>query len=202
MSIITSIKQQKDKNRVNIYLDGKFGFGIDLENFVKLNLRVEQELTAKEIEEIKAKANYQKSLNRLIAFASRRPRSMREIETWFKRKEVPVEFHERLINKLESFEMAGDERFARFWVESRSTFRPKSKRVINQELRIKGISKEIIDKVLSENVIDEEKIAKELVAKKMYKWEKLQGVQKRKKISEFLARQGFGWDIIKKLIDL
>jgi SOS response regulatory protein OraA/RecX len=51
-------------------------------------------------------------------------------------------------------------------------------------------------------VIDEEKIAKELVAKKMYKWEKLQGVQKRKKISEFLARQGFGWDIIKKLIDL
>lgn len=200
MSIITSIKQQKDKNRVNIYLDGKFGFGIDLENFVKLNLKVEQELTSEEIEEIKAKAGFQKSLNRLIAYASRRPRSEKEIKDWFKRKEVPQEFYDRLIEKLKKFDMFGDERFAKFWVESRMSFRPKSKRIMNYELRIKGVNKDIIDKVLSEINLDEAKIAKELVEKKMYKWEKFDKQTKRKKMSEFLARQGFGWDVIRKVV--
>ena len=45
MPIITAIKSQKKKERVNVYLDDKFGFGIDLENFIKLGLKVEQELT-------------------------------------------------------------------------------------------------------------------------------------------------------------
>jgi hypothetical protein len=31
---ITAIKQQKNKNRVNVYLDNTFGFGIDLDNLV------------------------------------------------------------------------------------------------------------------------------------------------------------------------
>jgi len=48
--VITVISLQKSKNRVNIYLDGKFGFGIDLDNFVKLNLKVEQDLSEEEIE--------------------------------------------------------------------------------------------------------------------------------------------------------
>src|SRR4030065_449628 len=49
MPVITSIKPQKYTKRVNIYLDGKFGFGIDLVNFVKLGLRVEQSLDDEEI---------------------------------------------------------------------------------------------------------------------------------------------------------
>ena len=48
MPTITSIKPQRNQKRVNIYLDGKFGFGIDLENLVTLRLRVEQELTEEE----------------------------------------------------------------------------------------------------------------------------------------------------------
>jgi len=40
MPVITSIKAQKNQKRVNIYLDGKFSFGLDLENFMKLQLKV------------------------------------------------------------------------------------------------------------------------------------------------------------------
>ena len=42
MPIITAIKPQKNKKRVNIHLERKFGFGIELENFVKFGLKVEQ----------------------------------------------------------------------------------------------------------------------------------------------------------------
>jgi len=53
MPRITFIKQQKKKtDRVNVYLDNKFGFGIDLDNFVILGLKVDQELSEEEIENI------------------------------------------------------------------------------------------------------------------------------------------------------
>jgi len=61
MPVITSIKQQKNRNRVNVYLDDEFGFGIDLDNFVLLHLKVNQELTEGEVEEIVKKAKVRSS---------------------------------------------------------------------------------------------------------------------------------------------
>lgn len=52
MPVITSIEPQKSKKRLNIYLDGKFGFGIDLETFVKLRLKVEGQLSDDEVKKV------------------------------------------------------------------------------------------------------------------------------------------------------
>ena len=100
MPTITSIKPQKQKSRVNIYLDGKFGFGIDLENFVKFGLKVEQELSEERIIEITKKAEFQKVFDRLLLFASLRPRSEKEINDWLKRKKVDESFTNTLSEKL------------------------------------------------------------------------------------------------------
>lgn len=82
MPIITAIKPQKKKNRVNIYLDGKYAFGLDLENFVKLGLKVEQELSEKGVSEIVQKAEFKKTLDKLLRYATLRPRSRKEIVIW------------------------------------------------------------------------------------------------------------------------
>lgn len=201
MSIITSIKQQKDKNRVNIYLDGKFAFGLDLENFVKLNLRVEQELTGEQIDLIKNKAEFQKTLGKLLNFATRRPRSEKEIREWFYRKKTPEKFHKKLFTKLKYFDFIGDEKFAKWWVDQRISFRPKSKRVLVQELKIKGISSDVINAIFEETQIDEAKIAKELLGKKAYRWEKLEPKLQKQKATEYLSRNGFSWDVIKKVFN-
>ena len=74
MPAITSIKPQKNGKRVNIYLDGEYGFGLDLENFVKLGLKVEQEFTDEEIEKIIKKAEFQKVYDKILRFGSLRPR--------------------------------------------------------------------------------------------------------------------------------
>jgi len=58
---ITAISPQKNGKRVNIYLDGKFGFGIDLENYVTLGLKVESDLTVEKVNEIIKKAEFQKT---------------------------------------------------------------------------------------------------------------------------------------------
>ena len=200
MPVITSIKPQKNKKRVNVYLDGKFGFGIDLDNFVKLNLKVGQELTEKEIEEIIKKVEFQKTLDKLLRFATLRPRSEKEIKDWLIRKKVHESIHSELFNKLKRLDLLDDEKFADWWVEQRQEFSPRAKRILYYELRIKGIKKEIIEEVLDGLTLDEEKIAKGLLEKKMYRWKNLEKREQKQKMSEFLARKGFEWEIIKKVL--
>jgi regulatory protein len=196
MPIITSIKQQKNKNRVSVYLDDKFGFGIDLDNFVLLNLRVNQELTEKEIEEIVKKAEYQKDLDKTLRFAMVRPRSKKEFIDYFKRKDFDASMHHMLIEKLIHLELLDDTKFAKWWIDQRIQFKNKSKRIIQMELRQKGIGKEIIDEAFGETVIDEEKMAKELLTKKMYKWKNLEPRLAKQKMAQYLAGKGFSWDVI------
>ena len=200
MPIITSIKQQRNKNRVNVYLDDKFGFGIDLDNFVLLHLKVDQELTDKEVEEIVKKAEFQKTLDKLLRFATLRPRSKKEIKDYFKRKKVHESLYEELFNRLNRLELIDDEEFAKWWVDQRQNFKPKAVRVLRLELRQKGIDKEIIDKTLGETKVDEEKMARELLERKSYKWKNLPPREARQKMSQYLAGKGFGWEVIEKVV--
>jgi len=201
MPLVTAIKPQKNKKRVNIYLDGKFGFGIDLENFVMLGLKVERELSDKEVEEIVKKAQFQKTLDKLLRFATLRPRSEKEIKDWFKRRKVHESLHQELFNRLNRLDLIDDEKFAQWWVEQRMAFKPRGKRVLGQELRQKGVDKEIIEETLSGIKLDETKVAGELLKKKAYRWEKLPRLEARRKMAQFLGRKGFAWETIEKIIE-
>jgi regulatory protein len=202
MPVITSIKPQKSGKRINVYLDGKFGFGIDLDNFVQQGLKVEQFLEDTEVEKIVKKAEFQKTLDKLLRFATLRPRSESEVRGWMSRKKVHESLKKDLFSKLRHLELIDDEKFARWWVEQRLQFKPKAKRILDNELRIKGIKKEIIEDVLGSTEVDEVKIAKDLLEKKKYRWEKLPKIEAKRKMSDFLARKGFGWEVIKKIFDL
>lgn len=200
MPIITTIKPQRNKKRLNIYLDSKFGFGIDLDNFAKLGLKVEQELSDEEVQKIVKKAEFQKTLDKLLKFATLRPRSEKEINDWLKRKKVHESLFKALFDRLNRLDLLDDREFAKWWIRQRQEFRPRGKRALTAELRMKGIKKEVISEVLSETDLDEVKIAKELLVKKAYKWRLLPKREARLKMSQFLARKGFGWEVIKRVL--
>ena len=201
MPEITSIKPQKNGKRVNIYLDNKFGFGIDLENFVVLNLKEGKEYAQEEINEIVKKAEFQKTLDKLLRFATLRPRSEREIKNWLKKKKIHESLNNELFKRLEHLELLDDEKFTKWWIDQRLSFKPRGKKALKYELFQKGIDKQIIQKILNESKIDETKIAKELLKKNAYKWKKYKGYKEKQKKSQFLARKGISWYSINKLIN-
>ncbi|HJX59133.1 hypothetical protein A2V61_03395 [Candidatus Woesebacteria bacterium RBG_19FT_COMBO_47_8] len=201
MPVITAVKPQRNKKRLNIYLDGKFGFGIDLENFLRLGLKVEEELSEEDIEEIVKKAEFQKTLDKLLRFATLRPRSEKEINYWFKKQKVHESIIPKLFERIKHLDLVDDEAFSGWWIEQRLTFKPKGVRALRQELRQKGIAKEIVDKVLAKTKIDEVGMAKELMQKKAYKWQNLPKREARLKMSQFLARKGFAWEVIEKVVE-
>jgi regulatory protein len=199
MPIVTEIRQQKNKNRANVYLDGVFGFGIDLDNLVLSGIKVNKEFSQTEVEKIIKKAEFQKTYDKFLKFATLRPRSEKELRDWLKRKKVHQSLHKDLFNRLKHLELVNDLEFAKWWVEQRQSFRPKSKRILNSELRVKGIKKEIIEKVIEGEKIDEEKIAKQLLEKKSYKWKNLPAREAKQKKTQYLMGKGFSWGIISKI---
>lgn len=200
MPLVTAVKPQKNQKRINIYLDGKFGFGIDLENFVKLGLKVEQELSDKEVTEIVKKSEFKKTGDKFLRFATLRPRSEKELRDWLKRKKIHESMHKDLFNRLKRLDLVDDKGFAEWWVGQRHEFKPRGVRALAQELRMKGIDREIVEQVLMDTPINEEKIARELLDKKAYKWKSLPKREAQQKMGQFLARKGFGWEIIRKVL--
>src|SRR3972149_7031176 len=143
MPTITSIKPQKNGKRVNVYIDFKFGFGLDLQTYLKEGLKVEQELSVKQIETIVKQGEFQSTYDKMLRFATLRPRSEKEYNDWLFKHKVHESLKEELFNRLKRLELLDDKKFARWWVEQRQSFRPKSKRILNQELRIKGVRQDV-----------------------------------------------------------
>ncbi len=200
MPTVTLLKAQKNGKRVNVYLDGVFGFGIDLDNLVLSHIKIGSELTDEEVQKIVRKAEFQKTLDKLLRFATFRPRSEKEIDEYLKRKKVHESMWGDLFEKLKHFEILDDVKFAKWWVEQRLAFKKISTRVLKLELGKKGIKKDIIEDVLEETPIDEEKMARELLTKRAYKWDKLDPKIAKQKKFQYLAGKGFDWEVVEKVI--
>lgn len=200
MAEITKIKSQKNKKRVNIYLDGKFAFGLNADNFLKACLKIGQELTEKQVEELIFKNESQKLLDKTYRLLSFRPRSEKEIHDYLKKKKALPKLSSWVIKKLKVQKMINDQTFAVWWVEQRSTFRPRGKMGLRMELAQKGINREIAGKVIDE-MVDELALAQKAAQKKMKALNKLDDQEFRKKMAAFLSRRGFSWETIKTVID-
>ncbi|MEK7517222.1 MAG: regulatory protein RecX [Patescibacteria group bacterium] len=110
---------------------------------------------------------------------------------------------EKVIEKLKAQNLINDEEFAKWWIESRTTFKPRSLRLIKIELRQKGIDSETIDS-LQLTVNNDLEQAKKLVEKRIGRFRGKFGMTREEiyqKMGRHLASKGFDWDIIKKSID-
>lgn len=200
MPEVTLLKPQKNGKRVNVYLDGAFSFGIDLDNLVLNHIKIGTVLSDEEVQKIIKKAEFQKTLDKLLKFAMLRPRSEREIDNYLKRKKVHESMWKDLIEKLQHFELLDDTKFAKWWVDQRLAFKKISSKVLKLELFKKGIKREIVEDILDENPIDEEKMAKELLARRAYKWEGLESREAKQKKFQYLAGKGFAFDVVEKIL--
>ena len=142
----------------------------------------------------------------LIAYKylSYHSRSEKEIRDKLESKNAPLVIIDRVIQQLLQQRFINDEELARMWITSRKTLKPKSQRLLTIELKRKGISKEVIDKVQNEMKLDKEDdllSARLLVKRKLSKYSNLPRQEIYQKLGGFLGRRGFNWEIIKKAID-
>ncbi len=140
-----------------------------------------------------------KIYNRVLRFATLRPRSEKEIKFWFQRKKVPQDIQNDVFNRLKNAHFVDDTEFAKWWVDQRLTFRPKSKRALSIELSQKGVDREIISQALE--AVDDKAVASVLAKRRLMRLADYPPDVQRQKVSDFLARRGFSWETIREVVE-
>ena len=206
---ITSISAQKrDNNRVNILVDGKYRFSLDVYQLVELGVKVGREYDEAELVALEQDSQFGKLYGRALEYCLMRPHSVREVKDYLYRKtrstrdktgeikpgispEITMRVYDRLVEKG----YIDDIKFTKYWVENRSLTKGVSLRKLTSELRTKGVESSIIEQMLGETERNDSEEIQKIIAKKRSHYPNDQ------KLIAYLARLGFSYDEIKKATD-
>jgi len=200
MSKITGLNVGKRrKQRVNLFLDGKFAFSLETELVVKEGLKVEQELADSQLEELRRSDQLQCCLNAANRLLGYRPRSESELRVRLQRRSFDSESIEAALSRMKKYGLLDDTAFAQFWQENRTTFSPRSSWLTGQELKRKGVSNEIISQVAE--TIDDSDNAYRAALSRVRRLPMTDYQVFRRRLGDFLRRRGFGYEVISHVIE-
>ncbi len=202
---ITSLSVQvRDKNRVNVSVDGKYRFSLDIAQVSDSGIKVGNEYDEEEILNFERESSFGKLYMRSLEYSLIRQRSSYEIRDYLRRKTRTTldkkgnkkpgyssDITDRVYKRLVEKGYIDDQKFANYWVNNRFVKKGVSRRRLVAELIKKGVKQDIIDRTLSETVrSDSEEIQKIITKKKSH-------YSDERKLVSYLARQGFSYDDIK-----
>jgi len=194
--ITALVVQKRNKDRVNVYLDGKFGFSLTMLEAFKL--KKGQTISDQDLIRLKVQDEKEVAHERVLKFLSYRPRSVAEVRRKLSEKRISEAIIDEEIDRLMQAQLIDDRAFASYWLENRNQFGPRSTRALRFELRKKGVADADISSVL-EN-FDEIEAAYEAAKRQLRRFTRLDARTFQKKIGDFLVRRGFSYSIAKDVI--
>ncbi|NLW41402.1 MAG: hypothetical protein GXY96_10860 [Tissierellia bacterium] len=196
--LITKIEPQQNHERVNVYIDGKFAFGLMEEIKYKFGLREGMEIDRDFIEEVLLEEESLKAKNVALRFLAYRKRSKKEILDKLKDKGFDQAIIENTLDYLEGYNLIDDYDYAVSFVNDRINLKKYGPHRIKFELARRGISQEIIEKVLTED--DEYPRALELAKKRLNYYRGDDRDKIYRKLSGYLQRRGYSYQCISKVL--
>src|ERR1035437_3536895 len=195
---ITAISPQvRDVNRVNISVDGKYRFSLDIYQLLELGIKVNAEYDEAQLVSLEQESQFGKTYARALEYCLSRPRSSREVKNYLYRKTrqtidkngnkktgISESITARVFDRLVEKKYLDDEKFARFWIENRFVSKGVSRRRLENELGAKGISSTIIGRLISESDRSDENEIKKIIKKKRSHYDD-------EKLTAYLMRLGF-----------
>ena len=197
--IITKIEPQRNKKRVNIYIDGEFAFGILKEIQYKYKLWENMKIDMDYIKEVLIAEEQTKANDCALRFLNYRQRSRKEIQDKLAKEGFDNKFVENTIVYLENLKLIDDLEFARSFARDKININKYGPKKIRYELYKKGISDEIIDEVLDEDNTEYTR-ALELAKKKLSSYKEDDKNTKYRKLGGFLQRRGYSSDCVYKIL--
>jgi regulatory protein len=191
------LQQQKNNpERVSVFIEDEYAFGVTLD--AALHLAKGQHLSDAEIAALQDDDELDRAYQSALHFLGARPRSSEEVQRNLQKKGFGEEVIAGAIARLIEQRYLDDEEFARYWLENRSRFRPRSAKAIRYELRQKGVEREAIEEALEG--LNEDGAAWAAAESKLDRWRDLPEDEFTQKLSGFLARRGFGYDTVRRTV--
>lgn len=208
MKITAIALQAKDKNRVNVMVDGVYRFSLDVFQVGDLGLKVGKEYSEEELSQLEQEIQFGKLYARALEYTMMRPHSAKEIRDYLWRKTRSTKLRskatgeirekpgvsqaivDRVYDRLIEKGYVDDEKFTRYWVENRNLTKGASRRKLMGELRAKGVEQKIIDDAFMSTERSETDELRKVIIKKIDRYDD------DKKLIQYLMRQGFRYDDI------
>jgi regulatory protein len=195
---VTAIEPQvKRPNRLNLYIDDHFAMGLSV--YAAAGVRTGQELSRADLEKLAHAEALEQAREAALRFLQVRPRSEQELRRQLVKKKYSEEIIAQVLARLNDVKLVGDRDFAKYWVENREGFKPRSKRALQYELRQKGVASDDIARAVKK--VDERDSAYRAARPKALRWKELDAQTFREKLSGFLARRGFDYGVTRETVN-
>lgn len=192
---VTAIKQQvKNPDRASIFVDGKFSFSLSLSELVAEKIKIGLELEEPELKALKKISDDGKIKMKALNWVLLRPHSVREFQDYTWRKKIDPDLAASLTEEFIARKYLDDESFARWWVDTKRVSKKQSTKRLQQDLMQKGVARGTIDRILHDEQGSEKTALIELIEKKS---RLPRYATDRQKLTQYLLRQGFGYDDIR-----
>ena len=196
MAVITKIEEQKNKKRVNIFVDDAFFCGLTKETAVVFKLKVGKEVNESQLQDAIFDSEVKMAFDKASDYLGSRMHSKKELFDKLLKKGYPKEVISKAIEKLEEYHYVDDGLYSKQFTTENKRY---SKRMIENKLKAKGVSTDLIEQSIEEYISDEDEF--ELCLKFAEKYVKSKDMSKEgsvQKLISSLARRGFAFDDIKR----
>ena len=201
--LITKIElQRRHPERVNIYIDDEYALSVNIDVVTSFGLHTGDRIEQDMIETLKLREEFHLAKSCALRFLTRRVRSTQEIRMKLFEKEFDPAIIEDVVRHLHGSGLLNDRRFAQAFVHDLQLRKPCGRRFLLRQLRMKGVPSSVIEETLSEALTtDQERdaafeAATALLQRFRTSRRNVEAAAQQRRIAQYLARRGFGWDTI------
>lgn len=199
MPTITAIERQKRRRRANVLLDNGEAFSLRLDVMAGSGLAAGEQLSEQRRRELQAQDQRLDAIEKALRLIAVQPRSERDLADRLRRRGFGRPAVEAATARMRELGYLDDAAFAKFYVESRQTATPRSRRALAFELGRRGVNREVADETLAE--VSDADAAYDAAQRRL---RALQGLDRQtfaRRLGAFLASRGFGYGVARATID-
>ena len=202
---ITCLESQvHNDDRVSVYLDGEFAFGIHEDLVVKHSLQVGATLTPEEARELERDEQYVDAKQTALDYLAYKPRTEEEVRRKLRQEDVPSPVIEDVIARLYELEYLDDEAYAHDYAHNRFSSKKYGPVRIRRELTERGVDRRLADAAVDE-LFAEVDVTAAAWTHAEKRWPRLAGEddprRRRQKMYRYLRRRGFTSNTIRPILD-
>ena len=202
---VTKLEVQKNNpDRVSVFIDGEFAFGVHQDLVLTHRLSAGRTLTPDEQRAIIEDDRVAKAKSRALDYLAHKPRTETEVRRKLRQKEYSEPVIESVVKRLHELGYLDDAQYAEQYVERRFASKGYGPVRIRQELRKRGIDRHLAETAVDDFLEDESTLvaAREKAEKRWPRIAREDDPRKRRdKLYRYLKRRGYTYDTIRVVID-
>ena len=198
------VAQQKNSNRVSVFIDGVFAFGVHVDLVVEFGLHKGQALDIEVQRQMVSADRVRAAREAALVYLGYGPRTEREVRQKLTGSGYDDDVAEDTVARLRELGYLDDAAYARNYVEARFRNRGYGPGRLRGDLLRRGVAAPLIDAAL-EDLIEQDDVLDAARRHAEKRWPRLAAEadarKRRKKLTDYLVRRGFSYDIARRVID-